>query len=104
MKKLLAIPLIAFFALPAFAGSNSASTTTTYDDPSVSAPMMGTDENSDMLEAQEEGFDQQRMEDAQWEDDTWEEQRMEDMSSEFDEDYINYQDRTRTDRARDALN
>lgn len=94
MKKFIAIPLVAFLSLPVFAGGN--------------------------WQAEEEGMESQAFEAEQY-DDTFltddevesnrleQEQRMEERdqnsSSIIESDSrIDYQDRTRTERARDALN
>jgi hypothetical protein len=112
MKRLVALPLIAFLAIPAFATTTT--TTTRSYEATTTAPVMGTDSKAEMMEAEEESFsskeleqesmEQQRMEES-WEDDSWEEQRMEDTSGDMEsEGSVDYNDRTRTDRARKALN
>ena len=95
MKKLLFFTLSTLLALPAFANNS---------------PIYGTESNSDMIESQEEfedsnlnqrDLDQQRMED-QWHNDQIEQERMEERLE--TEGAIDYNDRTRTDRERKALN
>jgi hypothetical protein len=104
MKKLIVLPLLATLAIPAFAGTIKTTTTRTYEE---SIPLM---KDSEMIEAEEESFDdgpldqesldQERMEDQ----DHWEEQEMMEDRSQFEaEEAIDYEDRTRTDRARKAL-
>jgi hypothetical protein len=110
MKKLILLPLLATLAVPAFADSTKTTTTRTYEE---SVPMM---QDSDMIEAEEESFDdstldqesldQERMEDQdQWEEqEMLEEQEMMEERSEYEaEEAIDYDDRTRTDRARKAM-
>jgi hypothetical protein len=62
---------------------------------------MDFERNSEMIEAEEESYDETLDQDA------IEQERMEDWSSNSsvsDEDVINYSDRTRTNRERKALN
>jgi len=109
MKKLLFFTLTTFLAFPVFANSSKTTTTRTYDSTTTS-PIMGTERDSEMLESQEEfedsnlnqrDLDQQRMED-QWHNDQIEQERMEERIE--TEGAIDYNDRTRTDRERKALN
>jgi uncharacterized protein YycO len=109
MKKLLIFPLTAFLALPVFAGTSKTTTTRSYDSTTTS-PIMGTERDSEMIESQEEfddsnlnqrDIDQQRMED-QWHNDRIEQERMEESLE--SEESIDYNDRTRTNRERKALN
>lgn len=106
MKKFFLLPLAVFLVLPVFANTTRTTTTRTYDS-SIHSPLMGTERDSEMIEGEEEFHDsnlnqrdleQQRMED-QWHNDIIEEERMEER-----EEPINYNDRTRTDRERKALN
>ncbi len=113
MKKFMTISLIALLAFPALATTTRTTTTSTYEE---STPVMETDmeSNSEMIEAQEaddyndlednslttEEANQTRLE---------EQQRMEERNQNSStiiesEDAIDYSDRTRTDRARKALN
>lgn len=99
MKKFITFSLFTMLIVPAMAGTTRTTTTRSYESTS-SSPVMGTDmemnseldSDADMIEAQEdyEGFDEQ--------------ERMEDTSTMETEDRIDYQDRTRTDRERKALN
>lgn len=88
MKKLLAIPLIAFLSVPAFANG------WTHED-EVNSERMEEGRSYDDSFLTDEEIRDQRMEDNRME-----EQRMEDRR----EDAIDYNDRTRTNRARGALN
>ena len=98
MKKLITISLCLLFALPVLATSRT-TTTRSYESTSTSSPVMGSDMNSsvesdaDMIEAQED-YDEASMEEQE----SFEEQESR------DEDMIDYDDRTRTNRARKALN
>lgn len=105
MKKIISFSLFTMLILPAMAGTTRTTTTRSYESTS-SSPVMGTDmemnseldSDADMIEAQEEyeGFDEQEHMEEQ--------ERMEDTSYTETEDRMDYQDRTRTERARKALN
>ena len=94
MKKLIAIPLIAFLSLPGFAGGN----------------WQAEEERMESETIEAEQYDDTFLTDEEVEENRLEkEQRMEERdqnsSSTIDSDSrIDYKDRTRTDRARDALN
>jgi uncharacterized membrane protein YcgQ (UPF0703/DUF1980 family) len=106
MKKLIALPVIALFAISAFAGT-STTTTRTYDSSvsqpsSVNEPVMGIQSEEDRV------YDADALTN-----DELEQERMEDRRSEMDSkdhnrrvssDGIDYTDRTRTNRERKALN
>lgn len=94
MKKLFAVPLVALLSLPVFAGGNWQAEEERME--------------SDMIEAEQ--YDDTFLTDEEVEENRLEqEQRMEERDQnastiiESDE-MIDYRDRTRTDRARDALN
>lgn len=99
MKKLLVLPVIALFALPALANTTT-TTTRSYDTEEVSSPSM----NSDMIEAEEESY-----EDSTLDSEDVNQERMEDRNQNSSittesEEAIDYGDRTRTNRERKALN
>jgi hypothetical protein len=103
MKKLMTISLVAVLALPAW--TTTRTTTTAYED---TTPVMDTDmeSNSEMIEAQEaRPFEEIEENSLTGEEFDFapkaKEQRMEEINA---EDVVNYSDRTRTDRARKALN
>ena len=113
MKKFMTISLIALIAVPAWATTTRTTTTSTYEE---SAPVMETDmeSNSEMIEAQE-ADDYDGIEDNSLSTDEAnqtrldEEQKMEERNQNSStiiesEDAIDYSDRTRTNRARKALN
>lgn len=110
MKKFIVLPMIALLAIPAFAGSTKTTTTRTYDSTTtapINSPVMDSERNSEMIEAEEESYtdslDQDAIEQERMEERMVEEQRMEESSVQ-DEDVIDYSDRTRTNRERKALN
>jgi hypothetical protein len=78
MKKLLALPLLAFMIVPAMAGTHS----TRYGDDSWDSEKEAQEYNDEFLTDEEIGRNREEQEDAR----------------------IDYTDRTRTDRARKALN
>lgn len=84
MKKLMAIPLALFFAFPVIAQTRS------YDD---EVPLL-----------EEEYIEVDEVEPSRQEMEAVEEQRMEDLDESMSDDGINYNDRTRTNRARHAIN
>lgn len=101
MKKFIALSLIAIAAIPAFA--NTTTTTTTSESyESSSTPMMNsgsTLDNSEMIEAEE--YDDSLTAPSS-EAGVVEEERMEETSE--SDDMVDYNDRTRTNRARHAIN
>lgn len=103
MKKLMALPVIALFAISAFAGT-STTTTRTYDS-TMSSPDMGIQSeeervyDSDALTVDE--LEQERMEERRSSMD--QSDRME-RDRRLSPDGIDYYDRTRTNRERKALN
>jgi hypothetical protein len=106
MKKFLVVPVIALLAIPAFATSTKTSTTKSYDSAIIipvetHEPVMG----SDMQSEEERHFEQQNLGTDTVEQEKMEE-RMEDNSrySTISEGEVDYWDRTRTNRARKALN
>lgn len=105
MKKFIAIALIAGFAIPVIAGTTRTTTTRTYDSTS-SSPVMGSDMNSDaeMIEAEEENFDNSLDSDALEQERMEERMESRDRSEMENKDVIDYSDRTRTNRERKALN
>lgn len=112
MKNFIVLPLIALLAIPAFAGSTKTTTTRTYDSTMTApatAPVMDMDSerNAEMIEAEEDSYtdslDHDAIEQERMEERMIEEQKMEE-SAVTDEDVIDYSDRTRTNRARKALN
>ncbi len=111
MKKFIVLPMIALLAIPAFAGSTKTTTTRSYDSTitaPVAAPVMDSEMNSEMIEAEEESYtdslDQDAIEQERMEERMVEDQRMEDSSMVDEEEAIDYSDRTRTNRERKALN
>jgi hypothetical protein len=105
MKKFIVIPMIALLAIPAFAGTTKTTTTRTYDS-TTTAPLMDSERDAEMIEAEEESYtdslDQDAIEQERMEERMVEEQKMEEPTT--DEDIIDYSDRTRTNRERKALN
>lgn len=97
MKNFIAILLLGVFAFQAFAATTRTTTTSTFEE-SASEPVL----NSDKMEAEEydNSLSTKEVEDARWD----EQQRMQEMNQEKEEAAINYSDRTRTDRARKAIN
>ncbi len=94
MKKLIAIPLIAFLSLPVLAGANWHSDEERMESDSIDAQQYDDTylDSEDVEENRLEG--EQRME-----------EREQNSSTIIESDSrIDYGDRTRTDRARDALN
>lgn len=86
MKKFFAVPLIALLSLPVFAGGNWQAEEERME--------------SDMIEAEQ--YDDTFLTDEEVEENRLEqEQRMEERES---DEMIDYRERTRSDRARDALN
>ena len=109
MKKFIVLPMIALLAIPAFAGTTKTTTTRTYDSTTtapLTAPVMDSQRDAEMIEAEEESYtdslDQDAIEQERMEERMVDEQEMEEQSS--DEDVIDYSDRTRTNRERKALN
>lgn len=108
MKTFLTFMLFGAFVLPAFAGSTRTTTTTSTYEETAAEPVMNSDMNmdsgasSDMIEAEEydDSLSTDEVDQARWD----EQQRMEDSSMIESEEAIDYSDRTRTDRARKALN
>lgn len=113
MKKFMTFSLIAMLAVPALATTTRTSTTSTYEE---TTPVMETDmeSNSEMIEAQESD-DYESLEDNSLSTDEVdkarldEKQKMEERNQNSSsimesEDAIDYSDRTRTNRARKALN
>lgn len=106
MKTFLTFMLFGAFVLPAFAGSTRTTTTTSTYEETAAEPVMNSDMNmdsgasSDMIEAEEydESLSTDEVDQARWD----EQQRMQEM--EETEGAIDYSDRTRTNRARKALN
>lgn len=107
MKTLLAFMLMCVFAVPALADSTRTTTTSTYEESSsepASEPVM----DSEMIEAEEydDSLSTEEVDQARWD----EQQRMQEMEQdnstviEEEEAAVDYTDRTRTDRARKALN
>lgn len=113
MKTFLTFIILGAMALPAFAGSTRTTTTSTYEE-TVSEPVMNSDMNmdsgasSDMIEAEEydDSLSTDEVDQARWdEQQRMEEQRMEERNQSIEsEEAIDYSDRTRTNRARKALN
>jgi biopolymer transport protein ExbB/TolQ len=98
MKKLLVLPAICLLCLPAFA--NTSTTTTTYESEEMrSSPSM----NADMIEAEEEGYEDSTLDSEDVEQERMEERNSSASDSETEE-AIDYSDRTRTNRERKALN
>lgn len=103
MKTILTLMIFAVFALPAFAETTRTTTTSTFEE-TASEPVM----ESEMKEAEEydNTLSTEEVDKARWD----EQQRMEEMNQEDssmveeEEAPIDYEDRTRTDRARRALN
>lgn len=87
MKKFFAVPLIALLSLPVFAGGNWQA-----EEERMEADMIEAEQYDDTFLTDEE-VEENRLE---------QEQRMEERDE--SEEMIDYRDRTRTDRARDALN
>lgn len=102
MKKLMALPLLAFLAIPAMA-TTTETTTQSYNSTYAPIVLPATEEDSMMMEAEEEGYNDSLDRDAVEQERM--EERMEDRSIVREErDMIDYQDRTRTNRERKALN
>lgn len=103
MKKLLALPVIALLAIPAFAGT-ATTTTRTYDS-SVDTPVMGIQSEEERVYDGNaltiDELEQERMEERRHSMDN--QQRMEN-DRRLSPDGIDYYDRTRTNRERKALN
>lgn len=109
MKKFFIFSLAALLVVPAFAGSTKTTTTSTYEETSSSPVMnsdtdMGTGASSEMIEAEE--YDQPLSTDEVDATRMDEQEKMEERSSTIieSEDAIDYDDRTRTNRERKALN
>jgi hypothetical protein len=99
MKKILGL-LIFSLAIPLSYAESSRTTTTTRYEETSSVP-------SDFEEREaQEAYDENLENEAIEEDEYYNEERMEEDDSSFiqDEDYIDYSDRTRTNRERKALN
>lgn len=111
MKKLLVLPAICLISLSAFA-TTTTTTTRSYDSeetmsapsasPSVTPSSSSSSSNADMIEAQEE----EGYEDSTLDSEDVDQERMEERNSTATEreDAIDYNDRTRTNRERKALN
>lgn len=100
MKKILCVVILTFATPFLYAGSTKTTTTTQYEETS-NVP----GRNTDMIQEQEaygENYDDEVLED----DEQYSEERMEENDSiiEDEEKYIDYDDRTRTNRERKALN
>lgn len=93
MKKFIAIPLVAFLSIPVFAGGNWHAEEQRMESETIDA------EQYDDTFLTDEEVEENRLE---------QEQRMEEReqnsSTIYESDRIDYEDRTRTERARDALN
>jgi hypothetical protein len=100
MKKLIVLPVIALFAISAFAGT-STTTTRTYDS-SVGQPAMGIQSEEDRV------YDADALTNDELEQERMEEKRSDmdrmDHNRRVSSDGIDYTDRTRTNRERKALN
>lgn len=112
MKTILTLVIFGALALPAFAGSTRTTTTSTYEETST-APVMNSDMNmdsgasSDMIEAEEydDSLSTDEVDQARWDEQQRMEERNQNSSNIIEsEEAIDYSDRTRTDRARKALN
>lgn len=96
MKKIFAMTVIGLLTLPAIAQSTTTTTTTDYYNEEVSSPST----NADMIQAEEEGY-----EDSTLDSEDVQQERMEEKKSKtLDTDSIDYNDRTRTNRERKAIN
>ncbi len=114
MKKFIVFSMMVFLALPVMGGSTKTTTSRSYDSTTTApliGPVMDSERNSEMIEAEEESYgetlDQDAVEQERMEERMNEEQKMEESSSDSsvsDEDVIDYSDRTRTNRERKALN
>jgi len=98
MKKIFTLTVIGLLTIPAFAQSTTTTTTTTdaYDEEVVSPSS-----NANMIQAEEEeGYD-----DSTLDSEDVEQERMEERNSKIKEtDSVDYNDRTRTNRERKAIN
>lgn len=112
MKRFLALMLFAVLALPAFARSTRTTTTSTFEE-TATRPVMNSDMNTDagagtdMIEAEEydDTLSTEEVDQARWEEQQKMEERNQNNSTIIDsEDAIDYSERTRTNRARKAIN
>lgn len=112
MKALLTFIIFGAMVLPAFAGSTRTTTTTSSYEETASEPVMNSDmdmdsgASSDMIQAEEydDSLSTDEVDQARWDEQRMEERNQNSSNIIESEEAVDYTDRTRTNRARKALN